>query len=180
MARLYGSRAYEEAQCLSAWFSVHLSVVAGFLDSVRNRVLGFALAIEAENPDAGEADVRSTPVEPAKVSQYFQTVILGGTNSVAAGGTHVSQRIEVNTFDVDAVTRILGEISARIAVIELKTADRDQIAADTASIAAQLRAPQPNHGMIREGLRSIRNILEGMAGSLAATGLLQEIARLVT
>jgi hypothetical protein len=93
MARLYGSKAYEDAQCLDAWISVDPSVLAGLLDSVRNRVLSFALAIETENPDAGEADIRSTPVEPAKVSQYFQTII-GRANNVAVGGSNFSQRHE--------------------------------------------------------------------------------------
>ena len=91
MARRYGSDAYESTQCLHAWLSVEPSSLAGLLDSVRNRLLSFALAIEGENPDAGEADVGSTPVEPAKVLQHFHTIIYGGTNNVAAGSANFSQ-----------------------------------------------------------------------------------------
>ena len=91
MARLYGSEAYEDAFCTDAWIEVDPSSLSRLVDSVRSRLLGFAIAIEAENPDAGEADIRTTPVDPKRVTQVFKTVIYGGTNNVAAGSSNVAQ-----------------------------------------------------------------------------------------
>lgn len=118
MARLYGSEAYERAQCVEAWLAAEPSVLAGLLDSVRSRVLGFALAIEAENPQAGEADIRSTPVEPTKVSQHFQTIIYGGTNNVATGGSNLSQTITIQPGDFEALRSSLQAAGAKDCEIE--------------------------------------------------------------
>jgi len=119
MARQYGSRAYQDALCLEAWLAVDPSVLAGLLDSVRTRLLSFALAIEIENPDAGEADIRSTPVEPAKVSHLFQTIIHGGTNIVAAGSSHFSQHyISVRPGDLVSLRKSLETAGARPSEIE--------------------------------------------------------------
>ena len=114
MARLYGSKAYENVLCLKAWIALDSSALAGMLDSVRNRLLSFTLAIERENPDAGEAAIGSTPVEPAKVAQYFQTFIYGGTNNVAAGASNFSQRQEsvVHAGDFQALRRSLESAGA--------------------------------------------------------------------
>lgn len=131
MARIYGSKAYEEALCLDAWLAVDPSTLAGLLDSVRNRLLSLALAIEMENPDAGEADIRSTPVEPARVAQLVQTIIHGGTNIVAAGGSGFTQQqyVSVQPGDFASLRKNLETAGAQ--GCEIKELESELVCAQT-------------------------------------------------
>lgn len=110
MARFYGSKAYEDAFCTDAWIEFDRSAFARLLDAIRSRLLGFAIAIEIENPEAGEANIRSTPVDPEKVTQVFNTTIYGGTNNVAAGGSRAVQNNSTNGIlpgDFESLRRCL-------------------------------------------------------------------------
>jgi hypothetical protein len=86
----YAEKAYT-GQCVGVWLRVSASQLVAIVDAVRNRLLSFALAIEAENPDAGDADIRGTPVDPQRVNHVFHTTIHGGTNNVAVGGSRFTQ-----------------------------------------------------------------------------------------
>ena len=73
---LVGSRIYQGMNCLHAWKVIPVQALVGTLNEIRNRVLSFALEIEAENPEAGEAALNSEPVPPAKLTQIFNRRIL--------------------------------------------------------------------------------------------------------
>jgi len=62
-----------------------VSAVKSVLSTVRNRLLDFALRIEADAPGAGEEEL-GTPslVTPEKVEQTFNVTILGGNVAVAS------------------------------------------------------------------------------------------------
>ncbi len=124
MARLYGSKAYTNTQCLQAWMAVDPAFLAGLLDTVRNRLLTFALAIEGENPEAGETDIGATPVEPEKVTRIFQTNIYGGTNSFQTGDVTISQNqhVTVQSGDFEALRKLLEKAGVNSSDInELET-----------------------------------------------------------
>jgi hypothetical protein len=58
------------------------------VDSVRNRVLEFVLAIEGENPDAGDGASSATPtVAPQTVNNIFNTTIAAGQAIIGNQGT---------------------------------------------------------------------------------------------
>jgi hypothetical protein len=77
------------------WMQMPKSVVVAILSTVRNRILNFALEVEASNPDAGEAAPESTPVPKETVSQIFHTHIYGNVGSVASGHD-ITQTATVN------------------------------------------------------------------------------------
>jgi len=72
---------------------VPVSQFVQMLDAIRNKVLGFVLDIERENPKAGEGPVGAEPVPRERVTQIFTTNIYGGSNVWAAGGTDVTQSV---------------------------------------------------------------------------------------
>jgi hypothetical protein len=78
-------RFVEAWSCVRAWQVIPPGSVVALLDAVRNRVLAFALEIEAQAPGAGEAPTGSgPPVPPERVNQiYFN--IFGGTQTIGAG-----------------------------------------------------------------------------------------------
>jgi hypothetical protein len=81
--------------------------------------------------------------------------------------------------DLKAVNEFVGCLIDHMAELKLGTTVNQQLQAEVSTIQTQLNSPQPNHFVLRESLRSIRNILEGCAGSLLASGLIFEINKLL-
>ncbi len=85
---------YQDMTCLGAWQVIPRGSVVAAVDAVRNRILSFALEIEAVAPGAGEASPGTLPVAAERVQQVFQTNIFGGTvGNVATGGEHIEQSV---------------------------------------------------------------------------------------
>jgi hypothetical protein len=90
----YQERFYEDMVLMTADRVVASAVVRGILDTVRTRILTFALEIEEAAPDAGEGD--RGDVSSERVSQIFNTYIYGGQGSVvAAGGDAIHVNVQL-------------------------------------------------------------------------------------
>ena len=74
LAMKFGAHGYK-GECLGAWQVIAPHALIGIVDTVRNRILDFALKIEAENPNAGEALPNDQPVPADRVQMIFQNVI---------------------------------------------------------------------------------------------------------
>jgi hypothetical protein len=76
-----------------AWQTVAKASVIGIVDTVRNRVLEFALRLEKEAPAAGEPDKPGSVVSDATVRHLYQTIIhgnvVGNVAIFAAQGCYV-------------------------------------------------------------------------------------------
>jgi len=84
------------------------SEIVGLLDTVRTRVLSFALDIERAAPHAGDEKPGEAPALPQeRVTQIFNLNIKGGTNNIAAGSSHFTQSIDVVTGDLGSLRRVL-------------------------------------------------------------------------
>jgi hypothetical protein len=86
-----GDEIIEDMSRWQAWKVIPATGIIAVLDNVRNRVLNFALEIEAEAPDAGEAPINSSPVPQEKVHQIFNTKIYGNVQNLATASNNVEQ-----------------------------------------------------------------------------------------
>lgn len=93
----------------SAWRLMTQSTMAGILETVRTRVLDFALKIDDEL-EAVENTNDASEVESSKITQIFNTTVTGG--SVAISGTgDVTQTVSaVNEGDLDSLKKALLEL----------------------------------------------------------------------
>jgi len=116
---------YPRYTCLRAWQVITRGAFIGIVETVRNRVLSFALEIEATNPDAGEAAPGSVPVAPEKVQQVFNNNFYGHVGNVATGATHFTQEAVLNVEQGDLAalrTRLLEIGISKELVTELQAA----------------------------------------------------------
>ncbi|CAH5167738.1 TPA: hypothetical protein MEC17_000252 [Klebsiella pneumoniae] len=95
-----GRQIIQDMNCLRAWKVIPVNLLASILDVIRTKILDFALEIEAENPEAGEAQPNTQPIPQEKVQQVFNTYIVGNGNNIATASQHVSQ--EANNTDTHA------------------------------------------------------------------------------
>lgn len=106
----YQDKLIEDVNLVSAWQEIPASSVFDLLDTVRNRVLSFALEIETESPDVGEASQQSQPISPEKVTQHFTNIILGDSNVVAAGANFSQVAANLSAGDEKALLACLRTI----------------------------------------------------------------------
>jgi hypothetical protein len=79
-------------QCVSAWKEIPIGAIVRLMDSVKTRVLGFAIDLEREAPNAGELPIGSQPpLSREKMTQIFNTNITGNVGNVANASSDFSQ-----------------------------------------------------------------------------------------
>ncbi|WP_282412329.1 hypothetical protein [Pseudomonas sp. PS01299] len=99
------------------------------------------------------------------------------SNSISVGSMENSQiqqdtqnshqKIEQNSFDTD-LKNFLEDFIRDLSKVE-DQATAKALLADAETIKSQSTAPAPKKGIIKECLLSIKNILEGTAGSVLAS-----------
>jgi hypothetical protein len=97
----FGKGIYRYMNCLSASMVIPNPVIVGLLDTVRNKVLSFALELETEAPDAGEGLMDAEPLPERVVGHVFNNYILGGSNTIAAGSSHFTQNTTISVRQGD-------------------------------------------------------------------------------
>lgn len=121
--------------------------------------------------ESGELQAASKP-EPQQLTQY--TAIFHGN----VGQAQVQQATQYSTqhvesVDVDKLAGFIESLKNDIAKITISLEIQNELAAETATLEAQVRSPKPKHAIVKESLSSIRRILEGAGGTIAAHPLLQ-------
>ena len=86
---------------LSAWAEASSSSIKNILDTVRNRVLTFALDLGKEYPDAGAVKSTMPKEDTKKVDQIFISNIYGSANVV---GTATNSNVVLNVMKGDFST----------------------------------------------------------------------------
>ena len=137
-----GRGIYERMVCMQAWKVIPATAFVAALDTIRTRVLNFALEIEATNPNAGESMPAEKLIPPETVQHIFNTYITGNVQNLASGSTNVSQSA---SWKSGVGAEALDKLLAAIASAEIPAPVRD---AATDSIQ-QLRA-SPDTSTLKE------------------------------
>ncbi|MBN1611754.1 MAG: hypothetical protein JW940_34290 [Polyangiaceae bacterium] len=142
---------FEGYALAEAWRVVPASLTKGVLDIVRTKVLDFALAIEGQNPDAGEAAVNEpAPIPHEEVTNIFNVTIQGGGQailgsqgnaSLSVGSITLSPAIPVEQRE--EVQKLLDQLRLQADAVE-DTSDKQEAKAALAGVGAQLAKPTPN------------------------------------
>jgi len=124
-SKLFGSSIIQTMYLMEAWNDVPTNVVVGILDTVRNRILNFALEIEEENPNAGDVSSGLPTMAQAKVQQIFNTTIHGNVANLATGSQNFSQSavVEIKQGDFEKLAEFFKDLGLNAGDIkELQTA----------------------------------------------------------
>ncbi len=98
LAVMLGSKVYKGQNCVQAWASFSTSSLVELLNSVRNRLLDFVLAVWKEDPTAGESSDSIAGVhDSTKITQIFNTTVYGGAANLVGTANNSSV-----TFNIDA------------------------------------------------------------------------------
>lgn len=115
LATIFGDRFFEDFRLMSAHVVLTPGTIAGILDTVRTRVLDFVLAIQAEDPDAGESRPSAEPpIPPKHLKQIFYNTIIGGNANIGTSGeAMIENSTATGTITLDGARR--AELSDAVA-----------------------------------------------------------------
>jgi hypothetical protein len=83
---------YPESECLEAYRLVSVSVIAAIIDTVKTRILEFALEIEKEDPNAGETSGEMPRITAERSTNIFNTTIMANhAGSFEQGRSNMSE-----------------------------------------------------------------------------------------
>lgn len=145
---------------------VGVNVIHGIIATVRNRILDFALELERQGI-LGEGMTFSPKEKMAASNISYSINIENMTDSQLQQGTTGSTQTYTQTTDLSGISAFVEKLLPAIGELTTQT-DRDQIQSDLETIRSQLKAPTPKTGMIRECLNSVKTVLEGATGNVAA------------
>ena len=100
-------------------------------------------------------------------------------SQIQQGTEGLTQTLDITNVDLNQVETFLQALKQSLNELGLQEGQKAQLDADIQTIEPQLSAPEPKDSIIKESLRSIRNILEGVAGSTIASGLLSRLVPLL-
>jgi len=146
------------------------SRMAGIIDSVRTIILNWTLKLE-EDGVLGEGfsfsvqEKEKALSEPQSVNNFFGPV---SNSQIQLGNKDLVQIVATTNFDSKKVYDFLSLLKKSIDELTVEVEVKKELDSDIKSIEAQLNSPKPKSSMIKEGLSSIRKILEGAGGKLVA------------
>lgn len=109
LAMVLGKTVYQGYSCLQAWAECTPGNFVEVVNSVRNRILDFSLAVWKEAPNAGEAEETNSKIETMKVTQIFNTTIYGGSANLVGTANHSPVTLSIVATDFTALREALRQ-----------------------------------------------------------------------
>ncbi len=108
---------------------------------------------------------------PAMLAATKKTeiVVSAAVGSLVVDSSHVTVKTHQSMNDTAAIRAVVDDIFSRRSELLLETNQLTRLEESIKSVQHQLDALQPNTSVIREGIRTVRNVLEGAAGSTLAS-----------
>jgi hypothetical protein len=134
----------------------------------------------------GIRQVELAAEQPSRGTEYFPATVIYQVNietmshsQVQQGTTSSTQSGSWSSLEVQHVQNFLNQLRNELPDLGLSAEDREVAEAQIATVDAQLDSPRRSETIIRESMKTLRSILEGVAGSAAAAQLLQQLDHLL-
>jgi hypothetical protein len=110
LALVLGRKIYRDQNCVEAWAEFGANQLIEVVNTVRNRILDFTLAVWKEEPNAGEPNASvGHKLEADKVTQIFNTTVYGGSANLVGTVTDSSVVFNITANDFGALEKVLAE-----------------------------------------------------------------------
>lgn len=105
---MVGEDVYQYLSMIDAWRVIPNSVISGILDTVRNRVLNFAIELESSKVMDSQVEGLADEGSSTKIQNIFHTTILGDVNNLAVGTAEIKQvSVHVKRADLESLRSFL-------------------------------------------------------------------------
>ena len=99
---------YKHLKCLECWAEFDTTNLVELLNTVRERILDFSLAVGKEHPNVGEMNPNASESPSSdKITQIFNTTVYGGTANLVGTANNSSVAFNIVSNDFESVRRAL-------------------------------------------------------------------------
>ena len=110
LAVVLGSTVYQNQNCVQAWAEFGTGHLIELLNSVRNRMLDFTLAVWKEAPSAGEQSrTINDRIAPTRITQIFNTTVYDGNANFVGNADTSTINFTVSQGDFTSLERALED-----------------------------------------------------------------------
>jgi len=107
----WASKVTKDMQCVAAWKEIPIGAVVRLLDSVKTRILDYAIDLEREAPNAGETPIGSQPpLSSEKMTKIFNNNIYGSVGNISNEGENFTQNASIQLGNWDSLTKQLTSL----------------------------------------------------------------------
>lgn len=153
--------------------------VTGILDAARNSVLNFALELEEQGIlGDGMSFSKEEKTAASQVTYHVTNNIGSMQNSQIQQNSQGNQSFTAGS-DLTHILSFIHELKNKVDALSLDKNSHSELQSELTTIEIQSQSPKPKTNIIKESLLSVRTILEGAAGNMAASALLPPLSALL-
>lgn len=150
--------------------------IIGILDAIRNIILDWSLELEQKGILGEGMSFSNDEKKIAHQITYQVTNNIGSMHNSqlqqeTSGSTQSLNIVEGS----DDLKKFLEELKNSIESLKLQQEQAQELQEAVATLEIQTNSSRPKKVIIKESLHTVRNILEGTAGSIVASGLINQL-----
>jgi hypothetical protein len=133
---------------------------------------------------AGLREIEDAIWQPDRPTQHFMPMnilnigqMIGSTIQQGTIGSY--QTLNISSDGLEQIQLFIDQLSNSMDRLQLTSDLMDEINAEIATVKAQLTSPKPKTSILKEGLSSIKRILEGAVGSAIGVQLASQLPALL-
>lgn len=119
LAVVLGQKVYQHQNCVEAWAEFGAGNLLELLNTVRNMILDFSIAVWKVDPMAGDTKGKEEAINPSKVTQIFNTTVYGGSANLVGSADASSVLFNVVQNDLKSLEHALEKNNVPQEDIEL-------------------------------------------------------------
>ncbi len=133
----------------------------------------------------GLREIENAISQPESPTQHFMPINVLNVgqmidSTIQQGTIGSNQTLNISSEGMEQLRAFVEQLSQSVNELQLKTDVRGELSAEVATVEVQLASPKPKPPILREGLISIKRILEAAAGSAIGAQLAKQIQLLLT
>lgn len=165
---------------LQPFLNISASQFQKILDSVRKIILEWTLKLEADGIIGEGISFSREEKEKAQSTTYnIKNYIQGADRSqIQIESVGTKQNLTFDELDISKLKDLIRALKTSVGEIDFEGNAKAELNAEIQTLESQAGSPNPKTSIIRESLLSAKNIIEGAAGNLVASGLLYQIGKL--
>ena len=154
------------------------SQAQAIIDQVRNIILEWSLKLEKDGiTGEGLSFSKQEKVEATKHDYAFFLSNVGGVQ--IQQNSPNSQQYMTNNLNLSDVSSFISTLKNHMHEIGLNDDSQMILRNEINQIHTQIQSSNPKNSLVKESLLTIRNVLEGVTGSIIASGLLHEVSKII-
>lgn len=158
---------------------VYESSFAAILDKIKGVILEWSTELEGEGVIGEDMTFSDEEKERAVNKEYTINVENMENSQIQQGTDRSTQEMNISEGDLADLEQFVQEFRELIEESDINDDVERELRADLAAIESQVDSPNPKPGIVKESLTSLRSVLEGVGGSLLASGVAEQIPALL-